>query len=82
MGRKRNTNIIFIKMDLRLDIINLAKWNERIHPLEAIKQLCINYKKCESVPIGDCWVFYECTNVPKMLPSWIEEIKYNFNKTH
>jgi hypothetical protein len=42
------------------------------HAQEVMKELGIEYKSAEAFTIGDCWVFYDCTNVPDKLPKCID----------
>lgn len=45
------------------------------HAETAMKHLGIEYAEAQPMPIGDCWVFRGCTNVPDQLPSWLRIIK-------
>lgn len=44
------------------------------HAQEAMRHLGITYKNATSHPIADCWVFYECENIPEILPKWAKRI--------
>ena len=38
------------------------------HPQTVMKELGITYEAAEPYPIADCWIFYNCSNVPEVLP--------------
>jgi len=59
--------------NLRLNMIQYSFVDKiKKHPQEFINDLGITYKKCEPMPIGDCWLFFDCENIPNELPSFIE----------
>jgi hypothetical protein len=47
----------------------------KLHPQKEMARLGITYKDCEALPIGDCWVFYECSSLPNELPAYLRIIK-------
>lgn len=62
--------------NLRLNMIQYSFVDKiKKHPQEFINDLGITYKKCEPMPIGDCWLFFDCENIPNVLPSFIEIIE-------
>lgn len=50
-------------MDLVLDLYKI-----KVHAQTYMSELGIEYERCECFPVGDCWVFYGCRGVPKVLP--------------
>lgn len=42
------------------------------HPIDEMEHLGIKYEARESVPMGDCWYFYGCSNLPNKLPHYLE----------
>lgn len=42
------------------------------HPMEVMKKIGITYKSSESVPLGDCWFFYDCSGLPEKLPLFLK----------
>lgn len=45
------------------------------HAQEAMRHLGITYKEATSHPIADCWIFYDCENIPDVLPKWARRIE-------
>lgn len=46
--------------NLRLSLIEMDIHGITKHPLTFLKDLGITYKSCEPVPMGDCWLLYDC----------------------
>lgn len=40
------------------------------HAIDAMKHLGITFKAAHPYPIGDCWRFLICDNIPENLPEW------------
>ena len=59
--------------------INLAYHGECVgknqigddHPCEKVRRLGIVYARAEMSTFRDCWVFYQCVNVPSELPPYL-----------
>ena len=46
------------------------------HPQTYMKNLGISYALATAHPIGDCWRFWNCKNVPtNPLPRWLRRIE-------
>lgn len=41
------------------------------HPQKAMKHLGITYRDCDCSSMAECWWFYDCQNVPEVLPKWL-----------
>ena len=41
------------------------------HAQTAMKDLGITYAAAHPFPIADCWRFFDCQNVPDVLPKWL-----------
>ena len=57
-------------MHLRLDIYYLKK-----HAQERMKELGITYQHATPQSLYDCWWFWNCENVPSVLPADLTELK-------
>lgn len=62
-------------MKIRLDMIGAYNLGFKEHPQIIMRNLGIEYLKSEGVPIGDCWIFYDCSNVANELPEFLYLIK-------
>jgi len=51
---------------------------EKRHAQEAIDSLGITYEHAAGFSMGDCWMFWGCSNVPLVLPEYITEMKDEF----
>ena len=54
-------------INLRLDL-----WDAPKHAQVLMKELGITYKHSTPQSIGDCWWFWDCKNVPEILPDYLE----------
>lgn len=64
-----------MKKTLRLDSRGSYDYHGAVeHPQTTMKKLEISYEKSDPCPIADCWLFYGCTNVPDVLPNYIDDI--------
>jgi hypothetical protein len=59
-------------MDLRYGLQSAFEAFEERHPQEVMKVIEISYDKSIPIPVGDCWIFENCKNVPKDLPTYLE----------
>lgn len=48
------------------------------HAINIMKGLRIVYREAEPYPIGDCWIFNDCDNLPKDLPPYLEILTGEF----
>ncbi|CAM8556397.1 hypothetical protein SPM19_11825 [Enterobacter hormaechei subsp. xiangfangensis] len=39
------------------------------HAMNVIKELNITYRAVVPQPLGECWIFYGCENIPEQLPA-------------
>jgi hypothetical protein len=51
-----------------------SKNGEERHAQTVMNELGITYHHGVPQSIGDCWLFYECENVPENLPPYIEAL--------
>jgi hypothetical protein len=49
------------------------------HPEEIMTNLGITYSRATPQSMMDCWFFWNCEDVPKTLPKFIEILPYDFN---
>lgn len=63
-------------VDLRFDMIghSQATSGKPRHPQDVMRDLGISYRDAEPFPIGDCWVFRGCAELPPELPPWLEVV--------
>lgn len=61
-------------IDLRYDLRDAYEGGFIEHPQKEMEKLGIKYIDAEPQPIGDSWLFIECTNLPDELPSFLKEI--------
>lgn len=45
------------------------------HPQDVMKQLGITYQHATPQSLGEQWWFWNCENIPDVLPSYIEPLK-------
>lgn len=60
---------------LTLNFYTASYENENRHPLDIMKSLGITYQHKTPQSMGDCWWFWNCENIPDVLPSYIKELK-------
>lgn len=60
-------------MNLRYDAITASKCKECRHPQIVMVELGITYSGASPHPIGDCWHFFDCENIPEKLPDFLAE---------
>ena len=60
---------------LTLNFYTASYENENRHPLDIMKSLGITYQHKTPQSMGDCWWFWNCKNIPEVLPSYIKELK-------
>ena len=60
---------------LTLNFYTASYENENRHPLDIIKSLGITYQHKTPQSMGDCWWFWNCENIPDVLPSYIKELE-------
>lgn len=53
-------------------IAALIEDNETRHPQVVMRELEISYQFSVPRPVLDLWEFWNCSNIPKSLPSYIE----------
>ena len=46
-----------------------------MHPQKAMKELGITYQHATPQSMGDQWWFWNCENIPEVLPSFLDELK-------
>ena len=63
-----------IKFDLNWAPFNNIKQE---HPQKIMEKLGIVYQHSTPESIADCWIFWNCENVPIELPPYIEIVNYN-----
>ena len=55
--------------------IAVVDYNERRHACDVIKELGIIYQYSTPQSLGDQFWFWNCENIPKYLPRFINELK-------
>jgi hypothetical protein len=60
---------------LTLNFYTASYENENRHPLDIMKSLGITYQHKTPQSMGDCWWFWNCENIPDVLPSYIKELE-------
>lgn len=63
------------KKQLTLDLYGKNMAGDRRHAQEIMRDLGINYEHATPQSMGDCWWFWNCTNIPDDMPSYITESK-------
>jgi len=58
---------------LRFDMRGAYEAGKHAHPQKTMKDLGITYQHATPQSIADCWIFWNCDNIPETLPSYIEE---------
>jgi hypothetical protein len=46
-----------------------------VHPIKQMRILGIKYDFCVPKSVGDCFWFFDCTNVPSKLPDYLRVMK-------
>lgn len=65
-----------MKMHLRFDLITAQMdCNEKRHAQEVMGELGITYQHATPQSISDSWWFWNCENVPAVLPPYLTELK-------
>lgn len=52
-----------------------VKRSGEMHPQKAMRELGITYQHATPQPIGDCWWFWNCENIPDNLPPFLTELE-------
>lgn len=61
-----------MKINLRYCYMTAGRdYNENRHAMEVMKELGISYKNAIPQTLGDQWWFYDCSNVPDILPKYL-----------
>ena len=60
---------------ITLNFYTASYENENRHPLDIMKFLGITYQHKTPQSMGDCWWFWNCENIPDVLPSYIKELE-------
>lgn len=58
-------------MKIRFELQTAFNENELRHPQAVMKELGIKYESSTPQSIADCWIFENCTNIPKELPKYL-----------
>ena len=64
-------------MHLRYSLMSAFDSNENRHAQLVMRELGIKYQHATPQSMVDQWWFWNCTNVPKELPAYIDELKVN-----
>ena len=69
-------------MNLKLHYQDANECGEYRHAQEVINSLGITYEHAAGFSMGDCWMFWDCSNVPSVLPKYITEMdnKYTYER--
>ena len=63
-------------MNLRYCLMSASfDCGENRHAQTVMRELGIAYQHATPQSIGDCWWFWNCTNVPETLPPYLSELK-------
>ncbi len=62
-------------MNLRLDLMGMNLSGELRHAQIVMDELRIHYEHATPQSICDQWWFWNCTNVPEHMPSYLSELK-------
>ena len=63
---------------LRLDLLILRLGHKDSRPVEEImEELGITYQVATPRPIGDMWQFWNCENVPEVIPDYLSVADWN-----
>lgn len=57
---------------LKYDIMGAHLSGVKGHPQKVLKALGIGYERAVSQSMFDCWQFFNVTNLPKELPTFLE----------
>ena len=50
---------------------------KQVHPQVVMSELGITYQHATPQSIMDCWIFWNCENIPNSLPTYLEIINCN-----
>ena len=59
---------------LRYSLYGTAEYGETRHPQVVMRELGITYQHATPQSITDCWIFWNCENVPKDMPKFITRL--------
>ncbi len=62
-------------MTLKLDLYGSLASGDKRHAQDIMKSLGITYEVAVPQSLFDCWIFYCCSDVPKVLPAYLTELK-------
>lgn len=62
-------------MNLLFSYMSAATAGEHRHAKSVMEELDIGYKRATPQSLGDCWQFWGCSNVPKVLPDYLQIFK-------
>lgn len=66
-----------MKKHLKYDIWGAYSSGVRTHPEDEVKRLGITYQLATPQTIGDQWWFWNCDNVPDIMPFYVMELDVN-----
>lgn len=58
-------------MNIRFDCTGACYAKEYRHPQKIMIDLGITYKKSTPHPIGDCWIFEDCDDLPEKITEYL-----------
>jgi len=64
-------------MHLKYQLHGSALDHELRHPQNHLRDLGITYQHATPQSMGDCWWFWNCENIPEVIPDYIVELKVN-----
>ncbi len=64
-------------INLRYSLITAFLQGEKRHPIDYIKDEGMVYKTAEAYSIGDCCIFFDCSNIPDPLPKFLEKVEFD-----
>lgn len=62
---------------LRFRMITAYEYGAQHHPQQVMKDLGISYQHATPQSMGDQWWFWNCENIPKELPEYLEVADWN-----
>ncbi len=54
--------------------LGMYEWSGR-HPETTMKELGITYQRAVPQSLFDCWIFWNCRDIPEKLPKFLSEFK-------
>jgi hypothetical protein len=63
-------------INLRYCMIGAYENGAKEHPEIEMKKLGIEYESTESFTISECWIFFNCINLPIELPEFLDIIEF------